>query len=135
MINLVKTKLQELVVAETLKKVELSSAPEQEILDLFDPEFSPSVLLYYWDFEYSPSDQDMIVRQVVDKRIVALLHCPIDSLDDLEKAIVEKLLGLKKDEQHYGLEAVKSQAKDLGGAYIVRRIEFSTETKVREQLN
>jgi hypothetical protein len=135
MINLVKTTLNELVTSETLKRVELSSAPEEALWEISEPEFYPSVLLYYGKFSYSASDQDMLVRQIVDKRIVALLHCKKTEMDSLEKIVVEQLLGLKKDEQHYGLEAIESVTKDIGGEYLCRRIEFSSETKVRQKVD
>ncbi len=133
MINLVKEKLQELVVAELLKKVELSSVSEEELSEINEPENYPLVLTHYHKFDYSPSDEDMLVRQIVDKRIVVLLYCRKVDVDDLEKAVVEKLLGLRKDEQHYGMEAVNSIPKEISGEYVCRRIEFSSETKVRQK--
>jgi|GEM_PF-5292065 len=132
MINVIKTALLELVDDQVIKSVIIGYEAEVEASKLNEPMNLPSVLLYNGACEYSASDRNMKVRQIADQRIVMVLHCRTDQAQTLERQLVQKVQGLKKSEQDYPLEAVKSATVDLEGDYTSRRIELSSESKCNQ---
>lgn len=129
MINVIKAALEDLIPA-SLKNVDIAHELEGDSLEKFEPHNAPSVLIYYGKTQYQPNEQLQRVRQTVDKRIVAILHCKTAEMDDFENLIVKKTLGLKKDSDHRDTEAVESITINIRGEYCCRRIEFSSESKI-----
>jgi len=106
-------------------------AQEMEPLDDFQAD-TPAVILYYGPNKYAPSEADMLVQQAVDKHVIALLVCNADQLHDLEKLVVETVIGYTHDAEHYAMEAVESDNHKITGEYYSRKILFFTRTHVRQ---
>lgn len=131
MINGVKARIETVA---ALKSVELGhELPAAAIENMnTDSTITPSVLLYYGNYEYAEPESKMRTRQMSEKRIVALLFCRVSEFDALHDAVVRAVLGFHHTPKHQGMTVLSSATARILGPLMARRIEFGTETLISQ---